>query len=135
MVEVRPARKGDLPAIRSLVGRYPKKLMQQDLPRLASFFVATLDGEIVGCCALQIYSRRLAEIRSLAVHPDFGRQGIARMLVARCQQRAKQRRVQQILAVTSETEFFGRLGFTTFFGEKTALFYDLPGAAAGRART
>jgi amino-acid N-acetyltransferase len=125
-VEVRAARRGELRAIRELVAAYPNQLMQDDLPGLRSFFVALLGGRIIGCCALHIYSQRLAEIRSLAVHPDFLRQGAARRLVERCQQRARQRRIKQVLAVTSEVAFFEHMGFSTFLREKNALFFDVP---------
>ena len=125
-IEIRPARRGELPAIRELVRIYPDKLMYDDLPGLRSFVVALAQGRIVGCCALQVYSRRLAEVRSLAVHPDFAAQGIGRRLVERCQQRARARRVKQILTVTSATGFFEQLGFSTFLREKNALFFDVP---------
>lgn len=125
-IEIRPARRGELPAVRELIRHYPDKLMYEDLPGLRSFFVALAHGRIIGCCALQVYSRRLAEVRSLAVHPDFTAQGVGRRLVERCQQRARSRRVKQILTVTSAAGFFERLGFSTFLREKNALFYDVP---------
>jgi amino-acid N-acetyltransferase len=123
---VRPATHDDMLAIRSLIGRYPQQLVQQDLPRPASFVVAVSADKIVGCCALQIYSRRLAELRSLAIDPDFIGLGIAKTLVERCLRRARERNVKQVLAVSSEAAFFERCGFSTFFREKTALFYDVP---------
>jgi N-acetylglutamate synthase-like GNAT family acetyltransferase len=125
-IEIRPARRGEFAAIRELVKLYPDKLMYDDLPALRSFFVALAKGRIVGCCALQVYSPRLAEVRSLAVHPDFTAQGVGRRLVERCQQRARARRVKQILSVTSTPGFFEKLGFSTFLREKNALFYDVP---------
>jgi N-acetylglutamate synthase-like GNAT family acetyltransferase len=125
-VEIRPARRGELPRIRELVQIYPDKLMYDDLPGLRSFFVALTKGRIIGCCALQVYSRRLAEVRSLAVHPDFVGQGIGRRLVERCQQRARGRRVKQILTVSSAAGFFEQLGFSTILRERNALFYDVP---------
>jgi len=130
---VRPATHDDMLAIRSLIGRYPQQLVQQDLPRPASFVVAVSADKIVGCCALQIYSRRLAELRSLAIDPDFIGLGIAKTLVERCLRRARERNVKQVLAVSSEAAFFERCGFSTFFREKTALFYDVPAKPDGRS--
>jgi amino-acid N-acetyltransferase len=123
---IRPAVAGEMPAIRRLIGGYKSLLMQSDLPRIPSFFVAELDGRIVGCCALQIYSRRLAEIRSLAVHPDLTRSGIGSRLVEACKRRARERGVKQVMAVTSSSEFFEKLDFSTFKRERTALFHDIP---------
>ena len=110
--------------IRALIRLFPQHLVQQNLPRAASFFVAAADGKLVGCCALQIYSKRIAEVRSLAVHPDFQECGVASRLVTRCVDRARERGVRELFAVTSRTSFFGRLGFATFRREKTAMFYE-----------
>lgn len=123
---IRPAAPGEMPAIRRLIAAYESLLMQTDLPRIPSFFVAELDGRLVGCCALQIYSQRLAEIRSLAVHPELTRSGIGSQLVEACKQRARQRRVKQVMAVTSTPQFFETLDFSTFKRERIALFHDIP---------
>jgi amino-acid N-acetyltransferase len=124
-VEVRTAEKGDMADIRGLIRLFPQHLVQQNLPRVASFFVASVAGRLVGCCALQIYSKRIAEVRSLAVHPDFQDRGVASKLVRCCVERALERGVRELFAVTSQTSFFGRLGFATFRREKTAMFHEL----------
>lgn len=121
---VRPATKVDMPSIRALIRQFPKQLVQQNLPRVASFFVAYSGGELVGCCALQIYSKRMAEVRSLAVHPDFQDRGVASKLVDCCTQRAKKRGIREVFAVTSQIAFFEKLGFATFRKEKTAMFLE-----------
>jgi amino-acid N-acetyltransferase len=116
-------------AIRGLVRLFPEQLVQKNLPRAPSFFVARLSGKLIGCCALQVYSKRLAEVRSLAVHPDFQDRGVASKLVECCVRRARERGVRELFAVTSQTAFFGRLGFATFRREKTAMFHELtPGS-------
>ena len=114
-----------MPRIRELVSLFPDDLVQDSLPRIPSFFVAESDATIVGCCALQVYSRRLAEVRSLAVHPDFQGRGIAARLVDACRERGRKRRVRQLFAVTSQPDFFERRGFAVHSGWKTALFADL----------
>ena len=113
-------------AIRGLIQLFPKQLAQQNLPRVNSFFVAYAgtgeENHLVGCCALQVYSKRLSEVRSLAVHPDFHDRGVASKLVECCTQRAWERGIKELFAVTSQTEFFQRLGFATFRREKIAMF-------------
>ena len=64
---IRPAGNEDMAAIRGLIRLFPGHLVQRNLPRAPSFFVAHAGGKLVGCCALQVYSKRLAEVRSLAV--------------------------------------------------------------------
>lgn len=129
-MRIRPAQKGDTPAIRRLIRLFPQQLAQTHLPGLPSFFVAESSvakngRELVGCCALQIYSKRMAEVRSLAVDPEFQDHGIASKLVRRCIERAQQRGIRELFAVTSQISFFTRIGFATFRREKTAMFLDL----------
>jgi amino-acid N-acetyltransferase len=114
-----------MPGIRSLIRLYPQQLVQENLPRVMSFFVASSGDRLVGCCALQIYSKRIAEVRSLSVHPDFQDLGVASQLVQSCIKRARDRGTREVFAVTSQTSLFGRLGFATFRREKTAMFYEL----------
>jgi amino-acid N-acetyltransferase len=114
-----------MPAIRRLIRLFPQQLAQTNLPGLPSFIVAEQAGELAGCCALQIYSKRMAEVRSLAVHPEFQDRGIASKLVKRCVRRAQDRGIKELFAVTSQSSFFGRLGFSTFRKEKIAMFFQL----------
>jgi amino-acid N-acetyltransferase len=114
-----------MPSIRALLKLYPGQLAQHNVPRISSFLVATAGGRIIGCCALQIYSKRLAEVRSLAVDSRFQRRGVASRLVELCKQRARARGVKELFAVTSQTGFFERAGFATFRREKTAMFFEV----------
>jgi amino-acid N-acetyltransferase len=123
--QIRAARKEDMAGIRALIRLFPNQLVQRDLPRVSSFLIAVSKGQVVGCCALQVYSKRLAEVRSLAVHPDFQSHGIATKLVERCRDRAREKGVKELFAVTGQAYFFGRLGFATFHREKTAMFCSL----------
>ncbi len=111
--------------IRDLIALFPRDLLQSDLPRFPSFFVAEQGGSIIGCCALQVYSKRLAEVRSLAVHPDYRGKGVAGRLVDACRARGRERGIKQLLAVTSEPKFFEARGFTVHSGWRTAVFSDL----------
>ena len=80
-------------------------------------------GRIVGFAALEIYSPKMSEIRSLAVAPDFRGGGVGRRLVQQCVERAQERQVLEVMAITSNDEFFQRCGFDfTLPGEKKALF-------------
>ena len=128
-ITIRPAQAGERAGIRGLIRLFPGQLVQGHLPGLASFFVAEAGGKLVGCCALQVYSKRLAEVRSLSVAPDFQDRGVASKLVECCIERARERGIRELFAVTSQTSFFGRLGFATFRREKTAMFLEVtPGS-------
>jgi amino-acid N-acetyltransferase len=86
-------------------------------------FVAVSDGKILGFAALEIYSIKLAELRSLAVSSDHQGKGIGKELVHACIERARSHNVFEVMAITSSDEFFQRCGFDfTLPGEKKALF-------------
>ena len=76
---------------------------------LAHLFIAELDGRIVGCAALEIYSWKLAEIRSLAVAPEWQGKGLGRALTEQLLTEAKAAGVQKVVLLTNTAaEFFAR---------------------------
>ena len=78
---------------------------------LETFYVGRLDGRIVGCAALEIYSQKLCEIRSLAVDPGAQGLGIGKQLVAACVDLALREGVYEIMAISSAEDFFKSCGF------------------------
>ena len=120
-MRIRKASVKDWPAILGLIREHPDKLMQDHLPRASAFFVAVTDEKIVGCCALEVYSKRLAEIRSLAVTEKFQAKGIATALIEACMKSAKEKKVYEVLTITGATGLFEKHGFGTFNKERFAL--------------
>lgn len=128
-VIIRTAVQTDIPALEVFIKPFVEdgKLLHRTYDELnewlTNFFVAELDGEIVGCAALEIYSKKLAEVRSLAVSPKVQGMGIGRRLVQVCVDRAKEYNVFEVMAITSSDQFFISCGFDfTLPGEKKALF-------------
>ncbi len=71
---VRRARTSDVPAIKALVDIYSGRiLLEKNLVTLyegvQEFWVAELDGELIGCGALHVLWADLGEVRTVAVHP------------------------------------------------------------------
>ena len=118
---IRKATGDDFSAIRELIKQFPEKLLQEHLPEPEEFTIAEVDNQIVGCCALEIYSQRLAEIRSLAVSPEFQGQGIASKLIEASLQEAKEKQIYEVLTITGSSSLFEKQGFGTFNNEKYAL--------------
>jgi len=87
-------------------------------------FVAVEQNDIiVGFASLEIYSRKMAEIRSLVVAEERQGTGIGKKLVAACVERAQQRNILEVMVITSSDDFFQSCGFDfTLPGEKKALF-------------
>ncbi|MEX0716454.1 MAG: GNAT family N-acetyltransferase [Planctomycetaceae bacterium] len=88
-------------------------------------FVAELGERIIGVAALEIYSIKLAEIRSLAVAAEYQGQGIGKRLIEACLRLARERNVLEVMAITSSENVFRACGFDyTLPGEKKALFFQ-----------
>ncbi len=68
--------------------------------------------KIAGCCALQFCWEDLAEIRSLAVDPDFTGHGIGSALTERAIQEAFYFKIKNLFTLTYRPGFFERFGFS-----------------------
>lgn len=116
-VIIRPAQPEDLEALSALIREFVEegKLLPRTLDELeelmTSFFVAELDGELLGCAALEVYNRKLAEIRSLAVSRRAQGHGVGRKLVQACVDRAKELDIFEVMAISASDEFFRAVGF------------------------
>jgi len=126
---VRPATQADLPGVIGLLkpfieaGRLLPRAEDEAAELLQNGFVAESAGRIIGFAALDVYSRKLAEIRSLAVASEFQGSGIGRKLVEACVRRARELNVREVMAITSADRFFRSCGFDFALpGERKALF-------------
>jgi len=129
VIEIRPAATANVDELNGFIEPFVAdgKLLPRTQDELADLvrtgFIALVDGRIVGFAALEIYSIKLAELRSLAVDPAHQGQGIGRKLVEACLDLARSRRVFEVMAITSSEIFFRNCGFDfTLPGEKKALF-------------
>jgi len=68
--------------------------------------------KIVGCCALQFCWENLAEIRSLAVDPEYTGQGIGKILTERTIQEAVYFKITDLFTLTYRPTFFEPFGFS-----------------------
>ncbi len=129
VILVREAQRDDIPQLESFVEKFVQanRLLPRTTDELYDLipfgFVAVSGDQLVGFAALEIYSAKLAEIRSLAVHEDFQGQGIGRALVQKCVDLAQRRNILEVMAITSADGFFKACGFDfTLPGEKKAVF-------------
>lgn len=111
----------DLKYIKALIARYPKQLVQTNLPKRKDFFVAEQEAKIIACCSLEVYSKRLGEVRSLVVDAEYQRKLIATKLIKQCLKRAGKLGVYKVLSITATVPLFEKQGFKTFNNEKYAL--------------
>ena len=116
-MKVRSAKIADIEAIYSLINYYAEqdrmlfRSMADIYENLQAFLVAEADGNVVGCCALQIVWADLAEIKSLAVDKANSGRGGGKALVATAIEQAGQLGLTQVFALTLDPTFFEKLGF------------------------
>lgn len=81
---------------------------------------------VVGFCAVEIYSKKLAEIQCLVVYPEHQRHGLGRKLVKECIELARNRKVMEVMAISSSEDFLRDLQFDYALpNQKRALFLQL----------
>ena len=128
--QLRLARPADIDAILALIAKHREQLLARspsDIEALLdTFWVVEEDGEIAGCCCLEVYSPKIAEVRSLAVRERSRGRQYGTRLVAAAVGEAKRRGIPQVLAVTSNVEFFAQQHFQSCLNEKYALFWEGP---------
>jgi amino-acid N-acetyltransferase len=116
-MEIRNARIPDAKAIGALINCYAEhdKMLFRSLAdiyeNLQTFTVVEAEGEVVGCCALEVVWADLAELKSVAVTPTRKGTGIGRMLVNAALEQARRLGVSRVFALTLEPRFFEKMGF------------------------
>ena len=78
---------------------------------IRDFQVYEDESGIVGCCAAHVDTARLAEIRSLVVHPEVRARGIGHALVRASIEEAREIGIPHVYALTRKVPFFEKLGF------------------------
>jgi len=117
MTQTRNAILPDVDHIHAIIQPYAEAgtLLPRSRAELAEnirdFVVAENGGQVVGCGALHLYGMHLAEIRSIAVAPEYKGRGAGRALVEALMDEARRHRVTCVCLFTRTSEFFGHLGF------------------------
>jgi len=114
---IRNARLDDVEIIRELINEYAEQEIMlfrslADLyDSLRDFKLYESEGQVVGCCALNIVWEDLAEVKSLAVAPGHQGKGIGRALLQAVVDEARELHLPKIFTLTLEAPFFAKAGF------------------------
>ncbi len=116
-MKTRRARRADAPAIHRLIAHYAAEglLLPREEPEIREhvgrFLILEENHQLAGCVALESYGAGLAEIRSLAVDPEYRGCGLGARLIEFALAEARRRKIARVFAVTQAPKFFLRKGF------------------------
>ena len=119
---IRPAKTTDVLTIRKLVDTYApdRRLLSKATVTLyeavPDFLVIENNGQVIGAGAIHVLWEDLAEVRTVAVFPEFKDEGIGSQLLEALLKRAKELGVKRVFCLTFETKFFAKHGFTEIEG-------------------
>lgn len=130
---IRKATPDDISTLEQFITRFVQSgdVLPRTLDELTDLidtcFVAELDGEIIGTAILEVYSRKLAEIRSLCVAPAAQGKGYGKALIEACVGLARERGVMEVMAITRAEAVFMKSGFDyTLPNLRKAVFLNIP---------
>lgn len=122
-ITVRPARTGDVRRIVALVDTYAREriLLGKELVTLfedvQEFRVAVADdGTVIGCGALHVMWEDLAEVRTLAVDPQWRKHRVGHRILDALVEQAREVGVGRLFCLTFEVDFFAKHGFHAIDG-------------------
>lgn len=116
-MKYRKAKITDVEPIHALITHYADKGLMLARPRtllyesLREFTVAVDQDRVVGAGSLHIIWEDLAEIRALAVAPEYAKKGIGRGLVVKFLNEARELAIPRVFALTYQAGFFEKCGF------------------------
>ena len=122
---IRKAKYQDAEAIQNLIllftenGQMLYRSLSEIRQNIHTFLVCERDNQLTGVCSLKYGWDPYVEIRSLAVHPRFNRQGVGTALVRKCIEDALEEDSGIMFVLTYAAPLFEKLGFGVV--EKSAL--------------
>ncbi len=120
---LRRARTTDVRAIRQVIAPMTaaRRIVLKDAvsyyETVQEFRVIEVEGRVVGCGALHVMWEDVAEVRTVAVRPEFHGHGLGSALLAALLQDARDLGLQRVFCLTFETAFFARHGFVPIDGQ------------------
>lgn len=121
----RKAKMKDLESMVFLINSYADKglMLHRTIPsmyqRIRDYTVVENGREgIIGVGGLHIMWKDLAEIRSLAIHPNHTHNGLGLTLVEKLLQEAVELEIEKVFTLTYQPLFFEKCGFTRIDKEK-----------------
>ncbi len=117
VVQIRKARTDDVPGMQRLINGFADSgaMLHRSLSELyeniRDFFVVLEADQLVGCAGLHVSWKDLAELKSLAVDPNFQGKGYGRDLIQTCLRESDDIGITRVFALTYVPALFEKNGF------------------------
>ncbi len=114
---LRGAHINDVDRMNKLVNHFAKtdlmlpRSLSEFYENIRDYYVYVEDGSVVGCVALHIFWKDLAEIKSVAVEENYQKKGIGKQLIQKCLEEGKVLGINRLFVLTYIPEFFEHMGF------------------------
>lgn len=114
---IRKAKISDVEEIHKLISHYAAEGQMLARARttlyegIRELSVVEIDGKVVAAGSLHVLWSDLAEIRALAVAPEYIRKGLGKALVETFLKEARDLELPRVFALTYKPEFFAKCGF------------------------
>lgn len=114
---VRPAVLDDADALYELIAEAARtttvlpRERENIIQNVRDFVLVEHEGRVIGCAALALFTRTLAEVRSLVVAADWRGRGTGSLLIGGLVREATRLGVRRLFALTDGPRFFERNGF------------------------
>jgi amino-acid N-acetyltransferase len=114
---IRKANLKDVNEIRKIVNSFATEgkmlplSLNQIYEKIRDFTVIEKNGKIIGCGALKIIWKDLAEIRSVAIKKKFQKKGYGKKLIENLLKEAEGLDIKKVFVLTYKPQFFEKFGF------------------------
>jgi len=114
---IRKASLQEIPALLMLINAFAARGImlprtEFELAENIRDFMVVWDGErLIGCGALHFYTSKAAEIRSLAVDPEYQKHGVGALLMEALEREAREYGLHALFAFTYVAGFFRKMGY------------------------
>lgn len=130
-ISMRPGLPDDAPSVHALLQPFVRQSLllertEEEVRSLTEHSIVAEDGgRLIGFAAVEVYSRKLAEIQCLAVASSHQSLGVGKKLVEGCVAIAAKHEILELMAISSSDEFLQECGFDySLPGQKRALFIN-----------
>lgn len=87
--------------------------LSEIISQIPQFLIIQDKANIIGCVSLEVFTKELGEVRSLAVDPEYKNQRLGENLLLSIEHSARELGLRKMMALTYVEGFFHKYGYKT----------------------